>query len=101
MSEPNNDWPCKFDESPELSRSRVNSVSGRTINEAAGKVDNDFTFPSGPLGAEYDDEVTETKIRAFLVEKVLFSLMQVFYSRKKKRRELSVYHDINFHSASV
>ncbi|KAA8527568.1 hypothetical protein F0562_034717 [Nyssa sinensis] len=42
MSEPNDDWPCKFDDSPELERT-----------------------------GDDDDEVTETKIRAFLDEKAL------------------------------
>uniref|UniRef100_A0A5B6Z2A7 mitogen-activated protein kinase kinase kinase n=1 Tax=Davidia involucrata TaxID=16924 RepID=A0A5B6Z2A7_DAVIN len=75
MSEPNDDWPCKFDESPELDRSRMDLFSGQTINKAAdspgasGKGDNGFTFPSGPLAGEDDDEVTESKIRAFLDEK--------------------------------
>ncbi|XP_059649988.1 mitogen-activated protein kinase kinase kinase NPK1 isoform X2 [Cornus florida] len=77
MLEPNDDWPCKSDESPELERSRTNLFSGQTINkatdstEASGNGDNDFTFPSGPVAAEDDDEVTESKIRAFLDEKAL------------------------------
>ncbi|XP_057485670.1 mitogen-activated protein kinase kinase kinase NPK1-like [Actinidia eriantha] len=76
MSEPNDDWPCKFDESPELEKSRIN-FSGQTINKAADipeascNGDKDFTFPSGPSVAEDDDEVTETKIIAFLDEKAL------------------------------
>ncbi|XAR57224.1 Mitogen-activated protein kinase kinase kinase [Bertholletia excelsa] len=77
MMEPNDDWPCKFDESPELRGSRVNLHARQTINKASdspglsGDKDNDFSFPSGPLAAEDDDEVTETKIRAFLDEKAL------------------------------
>ncbi|XP_057466579.1 mitogen-activated protein kinase kinase kinase NPK1-like isoform X3 [Actinidia eriantha] len=76
MSEPNDDWPCKFDESPELEKSRIN-FSGQIINNAANMPetscngDKDFTFPSGPSVAEDDDEVTETKIKAFLDEKAL------------------------------
>ncbi|GFZ08831.1 NPK1-related protein kinase 2 [Actinidia rufa] len=76
MSEPNDDWPCKFDESPELEKSRIN-FSGQIINNAADMPeascngDKDFTFPSGPSVAEDDDEVTETKIKAFLDEKAL------------------------------
>ena len=79
MSEPNDDWPCKFDGSPELDKSRVNLFPCQTINKAAnspgesGNADNDFTFPGGPLTTEDDDEVTETKIRAFLDEKVIAS----------------------------
>lgn len=77
MSEPNDDWPCKFDGSPEIDKSGVNSFSGQTVNKAADStvsycnVDNDFTFPSEPSVAEDDDDVTETKIIAFLEEKVL------------------------------
>ncbi|GFZ22064.1 NPK1-related protein kinase 3 [Actinidia rufa] len=76
MSEPNDDWPCKFDVSPELEKSRIN-FSGQTTNKAADipeascNGDKDFTFPSGPSVAEDDDEVTETKIIAFLDEKAL------------------------------
>lgn len=77
MSEPNDDWPCKFDGSPEIDKSGVNSFSGQTVNKAADStvsscnVDNDFTFPSEPSVAEDDDDVTETKIIAFLEEKAI------------------------------
>ncbi|KAG5560110.1 hypothetical protein RHGRI_003410 [Rhododendron griersonianum] len=77
MAEPDDDWPCKFDASPELEKSRMNLFSGHTINEAvevsgaSSNGDIDFTFPSGPSVAEDDDEVTESKIRAFLHEKVI------------------------------
>ncbi|KAI8566229.1 hypothetical protein RHMOL_Rhmol02G0023900 [Rhododendron molle] len=77
MAEPDEDWPCKFDVSPELEKSRMNLFSGHTINEAvevsgaSSNGDIDFTFPSGPSAAEDDDEVTESKIRAFLHEKVI------------------------------
>ncbi|XP_052188158.1 LOW QUALITY PROTEIN: mitogen-activated protein kinase kinase kinase NPK1-like [Diospyros lotus] len=76
MSEPI-DWPCKFDESPELEKSRVNLFSCQTIDNntkgfvTSSNMENEFTFPSGPLAAEDDDEVTESKIRAFLDEKAL------------------------------
>ncbi|KAM7257751.1 hypothetical protein ACFE04_013492 [Oxalis oulophora] len=77
MCEPTDDWPCKFDGSPELRRSEMNSLSGQTIYESVAvprvsvKGDNDFSFPSGPSASEDDDEVTESKIRAFLDEKAL------------------------------
>ncbi|XP_057476240.1 mitogen-activated protein kinase kinase kinase NPK1-like [Actinidia eriantha] len=77
MSEPNDDWPCKFDGSSELDKSRVHLFPSQTINKAAnspgtsGNEDNDFTFLGGPLATEDDDEITETKIRAFLDEKAL------------------------------
>ncbi|KAI8004169.1 Mitogen-activated protein kinase kinase kinase NPK1 [Camellia lanceoleosa] len=64
MSEPDDNWPCKSDDTPEL-ESRVNLLSGQTVNKAtdipraSGKGNNDFTFPSGPLVAEDDDDDNE------------------------------------------
>ncbi|KAF5941689.1 hypothetical protein HYC85_019331 [Camellia sinensis] len=61
MSEPDDNWPCKSDDTPEL-ESRVNLFSGQTVNKSAdiprasGKGNNDFTFPCGPLVAEDDDD---------------------------------------------
>ncbi|CAL5379353.1 unnamed protein product [Camellia sinensis] len=61
MSEPDDNWPCKSDDTPEL-ESRVNLFSGRTVNKAtdipraSGKGNNDFTFTCGPLVAEDDDD---------------------------------------------
>ncbi|CAL5388603.1 unnamed protein product [Camellia sinensis] len=78
MSEPDDNWPCKSDDTLEL-ESKVNLLSGQTVNKAtdmpraSGKGNNDFTFPCGPSVAEDDDddnEVIESKIRAFLDEKV-------------------------------
>ena len=76
MSEPTEDWPCKFGRSSELSRSGVNFSLGETV-EAAGSPgmsgkENDFTFSRGPPAVDDDEEVTESKIRAFLGEKVWF-----------------------------
>lgn len=77
MCEPTDDWPCKFDESPELTKSGANLSSHQTISKPAGSPrasnerENDFTFPCGPLAGDDDDEVTESKIRAFLDEKAL------------------------------
>ncbi len=78
MSEPIDGWPCKFDESPESNRGGINFSSNQSIHDIAvspvesGKTENDFTFPCGPVETEDDDEVTESKIRAFLDEKVIF-----------------------------
>ncbi|KAM1499303.1 hypothetical protein PS1_022397 [Malus domestica] len=75
MCEPNDDWPCKFDENLETERSGINFSPCQTIHEASGsigasqKVETEFMFPSGPSAAEDDEEVTESKIRAFLDEK--------------------------------
>ncbi|XP_057956768.1 mitogen-activated protein kinase kinase kinase NPK1 [Malania oleifera] len=77
MSEPMDDWPCNSDKSQQLKRSGINLSSSQTFNKAAnspgacGKGENEFTFPCGSLAAEDDDEVTESKIRAFLDEKAL------------------------------
>lgn len=40
--------------------------------EPSPKAENEFSFSTEPLGVEDDDEVTESKIRAFLDDKVLF-----------------------------
>ncbi|CAL5415871.1 unnamed protein product [Camellia sinensis] len=61
MSEPDDNWPCKSDDTPEL-ESRVNVFSGQTVNKfadiprALGKGNNDFTFSCGPLVAKDDDD---------------------------------------------
>lgn len=78
MCEPTDDWPCKFDESPEVRKSEANLLSHQTQNEDAittgksCKADGDFSFQYGPSETEDDDEVTESKIRAFLDEKVFY-----------------------------
>ncbi|CAL5415621.1 unnamed protein product [Camellia sinensis] len=61
FNKPDDNWPCKFDDTPEL-ESRVNLFFGQTVNKSAdiprasGKGNNDFTFPCGPLVAEDDDD---------------------------------------------
>ncbi|KAK8681062.1 hypothetical protein V6N13_053469 [Hibiscus sabdariffa] len=76
MCEPTEDWLCKFDRSSELNRRGVNLSLGETI-EADGtlgmsaKEENGFTFLCGLPAADDDDEVTESKIRAFLDEKTV------------------------------
>ncbi|PIN16528.1 MEKK [Handroanthus impetiginosus] len=79
MCEPNDDWQCKFDESPELTKSGVGRkeflpseiVEPGNRSLGSGEVDCGFTFPTGHSGPEDDEEVTESKIRAFLDEKAL------------------------------
>lgn len=76
MCEPTDDWPCKFDKSLELDRSGMNSSPGQTVQVAddslgASIKESEFKFCSGPSAAEDDEEVTESKIRAFLDEKVM------------------------------
>ncbi|KAL6548405.1 hypothetical protein OROGR_008826 [Orobanche gracilis] len=76
MCEPNDDWLCKFDGSPELTKGGTELLSDR-IEESGNKsfcsveVDCGFTVPRDQSGPEDDDEVTESKIRAFLDEKAL------------------------------
>lgn len=78
MCEPTDDWPCKFGESLNVDRSGMNLSPGQTIHKVAGspgvsqKEESHFEFACGPLASEDDDEVTESKIRAFLDEKVKF-----------------------------
>ncbi|KAL6503445.1 hypothetical protein OROGR_025368 [Orobanche gracilis] len=56
MCEPNDDWPCKFDESPDWNKGGTGLLPSQSM---------DF----GQSGGEDDDEETESKIRAFLDEK--------------------------------
>ncbi|CAI0559870.1 unnamed protein product [Linum tenue] len=76
MCEPTDDWPTMSHGSSEMRRSELRS--SQFINEVAssslglsGKEGNEFAFPGGPLGTEDDEELTESKIRAFLDEKAL------------------------------
>uniref|UniRef100_A0A7N0V6Y0 mitogen-activated protein kinase kinase kinase n=1 Tax=Kalanchoe fedtschenkoi TaxID=63787 RepID=A0A7N0V6Y0_KALFE len=74
ICEQSSDWPCKFDLSPELP-SVVNLSAA--FNNAAGSPGtsdtrgSNFVSPCGHSTPDDDDEVTETKIRAFLDEKAL------------------------------
>lgn len=71
MCEPNEDWPCKLDDSPEVGKSNLDLFT-REDNETIGTScheETEFAFPSEGLGDD-DEEVTESKIRAFLDEKV-------------------------------
>ncbi|KAH1091391.1 hypothetical protein J1N35_018648 [Gossypium stocksii] len=76
MCKPTEDWPTKLDQSSELSRSGVNLSLDETMEAAStpgmsGKEENGFTFLCGPPTGDDDEEVTESKIRAFLDEKAL------------------------------
>lgn len=70
MCEPTDDWACKLDESSELGGNLMELSGIQTGQESTSK-GNDFTFPCGQSAAEDDEEVTESKIKAFLDEKVL------------------------------
>ncbi|XP_050274179.1 mitogen-activated protein kinase kinase kinase ANP1-like isoform X1 [Quercus robur] len=75
MREPTDGWGCKFDASPEPELTGINPDTKEQISQAAdcsgvfGEGDKDFSFPCGPSLSEDDDELTESKIRAFLDEK--------------------------------
>ncbi|KAI3711916.1 hypothetical protein L1987_70465 [Smallanthus sonchifolius] len=74
MNEPDDDWSCQFDGSPEVGTNAANLFSDQVseitteIPGELGNGDDGFTFPAGTSGVE---EVTEIKIRAFLDEKAL------------------------------
>lgn len=70
MSEPFDEWPCNLKISAEIKMSQKGF--GELLNGApnGGKDrENEFTFPCDSM-CDDDDEVTESKIRAFLDEKV-------------------------------
>lgn len=76
MRDPNDDWPCKFDETGELNKRSTEFVlnqnidSGNVVNSSC-EVNLGYTSPSDQPLAEDDDEAVELMIRAFLDEKVL------------------------------
>lgn len=76
MSDPSDDWDCKFDMSPELDHNGV-SINTDEMDMASGHPGDfhdeqkDFSFLCEPSVSEDDDELTESKIQAFLDEKVL------------------------------
>lgn len=75
MSDPSDDWGCKFDASPELQNRVVNFGTEESYmppdQSGADKGQSDFSFPGVPSLSEEDDELTESKIKAFLDEKAL------------------------------
>ncbi|KAK7332978.1 hypothetical protein VNO80_29738 [Phaseolus coccineus] len=75
MSDPSDDWGCKFDASSELENREVNFVTDESYmppdQSGDDKGQTDFSFPGVPSLSEEDDELTESKIKAFLDEKAL------------------------------
>ncbi|XP_030504291.2 mitogen-activated protein kinase kinase kinase ANP1 [Cannabis sativa] len=77
VSEPSDEWECKFNESSEREYEGLNLETEQQIHlptscpEILGDVDKDFSFPCGPSLSEDEDELTESKIAAFLGEKAL------------------------------
>lgn len=68
VTEPSDDWECKFGTSPEKTYKEID-LEGETLADE----NKDFSFPCGPSLSEDDDELTESKIKAFLDEKVEIS----------------------------
>ncbi|KAJ6974376.1 mitogen-activated protein kinase kinase kinase ANP1-like [Populus alba x Populus x berolinensis] len=60
------EWRCKFDESPELEQAGSKVDSCKPV-----QVDQNISFSCGASLSEDDEELTESKIRAFLGEKAL------------------------------
>lgn len=75
MSEPSVNWRCKLDETlfPQQVGTEESSGPGPTGDLSQER--NESSFPSGNSLPEDDDELTESKIRNFLDEKVLFSFL--------------------------
>ncbi|KDO56325.1 hypothetical protein CISIN_1g005936mg [Citrus sinensis] len=77
MCEPSDDWRWKFDGSPEPEKNELKPDSDESLKvpasriNASGEEDNGFSFPRGTPLSEDDDELTESKIKAFLDAKVL------------------------------
>ncbi|CAL0302288.1 unnamed protein product [Lupinus luteus] len=75
MSDPSDDWGCKFDASPELDHRKVgpdiDESYMRPSHSGESKGHTDFSFPSVPSLTEDDEELTELKIQDFLAEKAL------------------------------
>ena len=78
MCEPSDDWRCKDGKSLGLDVGRTNLSNNQPVEIPAGsfrqsgKGDSIFSFQCTSSLSEDDDEATESKIKAFLDEKVLF-----------------------------
>ena len=70
MSEPFDNWESKFEMSPEQNSHQSMEFGGLTKHAESSMTENDFTFPVEG-SCEDDDVLTESKIKAFLEEKVL------------------------------
>ena len=73
MSEPfDDDWKSKYDMSPEQSSHQSREFGGLAKHPESSMTENDFTFPCEG-SCEDDDVLSESKIEAFLDEKVLYT----------------------------
>ncbi|XP_031378437.1 mitogen-activated protein kinase kinase kinase NPK1 isoform X2 [Punica granatum] len=76
MSEPTDGWQCKFEESSEMERNTMKITTADKVIVDDGpdlldKGESGFSFQCARSTTEDDEEVTESKIRAFLDEKAL------------------------------
>ncbi|XP_028770819.1 mitogen-activated protein kinase kinase kinase NPK1 isoform X2 [Neltuma alba] len=76
MSDPSDDWSCEFDVSPGLDRCGVSITTDEMHKpadnlEASHEEQKDFSFSGEPSVSEEDEQLTESKIQAFLDEKAL------------------------------
>ncbi|KAF5454018.1 hypothetical protein F2P56_023716 [Juglans regia] len=77
ICEPSDEWGCKLDGRPESEKRGTSFDTDERVSEPAGHPgvsgdgDKDFSFPCGHTLSVDDDELTESKIRAFLDEKAL------------------------------
>jgi hypothetical protein len=80
MSEPFDNWESKFDASPEQTSHQSMEFGGLAKHAESSMTENDFTFPCEG-SCEDDDVLTESKIKAFLDEKVLsiYEITQIQY----------------------
>ncbi|CAM8993274.1 unnamed protein product [Rhodiola kirilowii] len=70
-SQPSDEWPYKFDQSLGLHDSGRNISPAFNSPGTPGTGEGAIEFPCGQSTPDDDDEVTETKIKAFLDEKAL------------------------------
>ena len=70
MSEPFDKWENKFDISPDQNSHQPMELGELAKHAESSITENDFTFPVEG-SCEDDDVLTESKIKAFLEEKVI------------------------------
>ncbi|XP_022999346.1 mitogen-activated protein kinase kinase kinase NPK1-like isoform X2 [Cucurbita maxima] len=73
ICEPSDDEDCKFDRSPAVDQGSNLEEEALAARSCSGVFDEDqnFSFPRGRSLSEDEDELTESKIKAFLYEKAL------------------------------
>lgn len=80
MCDSTDNWSCKFDESPEVMRSKSNMLSYQPAELKSGVPcgeETSLTLAGSSYVAEDDYKATELKIKSFLDEKVRPSLLHL------------------------